>query len=173
MARTKKFFVAIAALLVMTWFYFTPHLAVRSMRIAAEEKNSEKLSDFVNFPALRENIRGVFSAKLATANAKEKSENAVGALGAAFASALMGPMIDAIVTPENVAMMMRGDKPSLERKPAGAETAKSEVEVSMAYEAFDRFLVTAKKKQSADEPLGLVFRRDGLFSWKLSAVRLP
>jgi hypothetical protein len=43
----------------------------------------------------------------------------------------------------------------------------------MSYESFDRFVVTVKKKGSTEEPLGLVFNRDGIFSWKLSALRLP
>jgi Protein of unknown function (DUF2939). len=45
--------------------------------------------------------------------------------------------------------------------------------VSMGYEGLGRFVVRVADKKPGAEPLRLEFRREGLLSWKLCAVRLP
>lgn len=155
-----------------TWFYFTPHLAVSGMKSAAEAKDAAKLSGYVNFPALKESLKASFNAQLASEVEKEK-DNPFAALGGALAAAFINPMIDALVTPESLAMMMKGNKPQPAENTEKTNPSDSDVDISMFYESFDRFVVTVKKKGTAEKPLGLVFNRDGLFSWKLSALRLP
>jgi hypothetical protein len=68
---------------------------------------------------------------------------------------------------------MKGDKPQPAKKTGQTKSSDSDPDTSMSYESFDRFVVTVKKKGTTEEPLGLVFNRDGMFSWKLSALRLP
>jgi len=59
MSNKAKISIIIAFVAFSTWFYFTPHLAVSGMRSAAEANDAEKLSDYVNFPALKENLRAM------------------------------------------------------------------------------------------------------------------
>jgi hypothetical protein len=173
MSKTITLSLAIVFVAFCTWFYFTPHLAAHGMKTSAEAKDAAKLSSYVNYPALKENLKASFGAKLTSGVAKESK--LLGVLGAALADVVVNPTIDALVTPESLAMILRGDKPqpannstknTTQSKPSGTET-------SMAYESFDRFVVTIKKKGASGEPFGLVFNREGLFSWKLSALRLP
>ena len=173
MNAKTKLSVAILFVVFTTWFYFTPYLAVSGMKSAAEAKDAAKLSGYVNFPAVKESLKASFNAKLASQVAKEKDGNPFGALGAALAAAFINPMIDALVTPESLAMMMKGDKSQPAKTAAQSKPAESDADTSMAYESFDRFVVTVKKRGSTDEPLGLVFNREGTFSWKLSSLRLP
>ncbi len=173
MTAKTKLFIAIAFIAFGTWFYFTPHLAVSGMKSAAEAKDAAKLSGYVNFPALKESLKASFNAKLASEVTKEKDANPFAALGAVLAAALINPMIDALVTPESLAMMMKGDKPQPAKNATQSKSSASDADISMSYESFDRFVVTVKKKGGAEEPMGLVFNRDGMFSWKLSALRLP
>lgn len=159
-----------------TWLYFTPYLAVSGMKAGAETKDAVKLSSYVNFPALKESLKVSFHAKLASGAAKKPEGNPgnpFGAVGAALAVAFVNPMIDALVTPESLAMIMKGDKPQPIQNAAQSKPSESGTETSMSYESFDRFVVNIKKKGETGEPYGLVFNRDGLFSWKLSALRLP
>lgn len=156
-----------------TWLYFTPYLAVSGMKAGAEAKDAVKLSSYVNFPALKESLKASFRAKLASGAAKKPEGNPFGAVGAALAAAFVNPMIDALVTPESLAMIMKGDKPQPIQNAAQSKPSESGSETSMSYESFDRFVVNVKKKGETGEPYGLVFNRDGLFSWKLSALRLP
>lgn len=165
---------AALSLLAAVWFFYTPHLAVRSMRAAAQERDAAKLSSRVNFPALKESLKASFNAKIAAETAKEKESNPFAALGAAMAAAFISPLIDALVTPESLAMIMQGDKPQLGMGKKDAPKAAPDTETSMSYESLNSFVVTIKKKNDTQEPVGLVFNRDGLFSsWKLSAIRLP
>lgn len=167
-----KLSIASAFVIFSTWFYFAPYLAVSGMKSAAEAKDAVKLSDYVNFPALKESLKASFNAKLTSDVVKEKDGNPFAALGATLAAAFINQMIDAFVTPESLAMMMRGDKPQSAKNIEKTKFLDSNVDTSMTYESFDRFVVTVKKKGTTEEPLGLVFNRDGMFSWKLSAVRL-
>jgi hypothetical protein len=50
---------------------------------------------------------------------------------------------------------------------------KSDIDTSVHYESFDRFVVAVKKAGSSDDPFLLVFHRDGLLGWKLSELRFP
>ena len=157
------------------WFYYTPYLAVKTMREAAEKKDSVTLSRYINFPAVRESLKANFNAAMLSEMKKDRGKNPYAAAGAVFAMALIGPMVDAMVTPEALAVMMKGEKPSLENKSATTSLTASEPEVDtrMGYESFDQFLVSAKKKGASDEPITMVFQREGLMSWKLTAIRLP
>lgn len=166
-------------------FFFTPHWAVRNMRQAAVEKDAVALSDYVDYPALRESLKANFNAMMVREVAQNKSDNPFEAFGAALAAALVNPMIDALVTPESLAMLMAGERPPLEKpgamasgKPSVPEpdrhpVNKSEPDMSMGYENFNRFVVKVKEKDSSERPVEFVLKREGLISWKLSALRLP
>lgn len=173
MSTKIKLSLAIVFVAFSTWFYFTPHLAVSGMKSAAEAKDAAKLAGYVNFPSLKESLKASFNAKLASEVAKEKDDNPFAVFGAAMAAAFINPLIDALVTPESLAMMMKGEKPQPTEKAEQTKPTDSDVDTSMSYESFDRFVVTVKKKGTTEEPIGLVFNRDGMFSWKLSALRLP
>lgn len=166
----------VIAAVVGVWFYFTPYIAANNMKKAAEANDSATLSSYINFPSLKESLKANFNAMLATEVVKSKDSNPFEALGAALAAAFINPMIDALVTPESLAMMMQGNKPDLEKgaartekKPSGA----SDTEMTMGYESFDRFAVSVKKKGDADDPVTFVFHREGLLTWKLASLRLP
>lgn len=168
---------AAAALLVLAavaWFFFTPHLAMRGMRAAVEERDSARLSGYVNFPAVKENLKASFNAKIAAETAREK-DNPFAGLGAALAAAFISPLIDALVTPESLAMIMKGDKPEMDKGKGAPRKSPSDVETSMAYEGVNSFVVTIRKKNDPNgETVGLVLNREGLLSsWKLTAIRLP
>lgn len=155
-----------------TWFYFTPHLSVSGMKSAAEAKNSAKLSGYVNFPSLRESLKASFSAKFAPDLEKMKNDKPFAGFGAAMANALINPLIDALVTPENLGMMVNGYKPHSVKESEKTKPTDTDADISMAYESLDRFVVTVRKTGAPKDVFGLVFHRDGLFSWKLSALRM-
>jgi len=88
--------------------------------------------------------------------------------------AFISPVIDALVTPESLAMIMKGDKPQFGMSKKESPKPAPDTETSMSYESLNSFAVTIKKKNDTQEPVVLVFNRDGIFaSWKLSAIRLP
>jgi len=162
------------------WFYFTPYIAAYGMKSAAEAKDAARLSGYVNFPALRSSLKATFHAKLVSNARKTRNKGFFATLGSAITvkfinpvieTFYINPMIDSYVTPQNLARMMKGENP--QAKKGAAKSKPAEPDYSMAYESFDRFVVNVKKKGSTQKPVGLVFSREGLFSWKLSALRLP
>ena len=94
-----------------------------------------------------------------------------------MANAFINPMIDSLVSPEGLAAMMNGHKPSLatqkEKSPdAHAGASDDEPIVKMGYENFNRFTVTTSDKNHPTKEVTMVYLRDVL-SWKLSAIRFP
>jgi len=158
-------------------FYFTPHIAVYNMKKAADNKDVETLSDYVDYPAFRESLKANFNAMMASEVAKSKNNNLFEALGAALAAAIINPMIDSLVTPESLAMLMKGEKPQMENTRSSLRTESSHSEadtkMSMEYDGINRFVVKVKGKDSSEDPVKLIFKRKGIISWKLSALRLP
>ena len=158
-------------------FYFTPHIAVDNMKKAADNKDVETLSDYVDYPAFRESLKANFNAMMASEVAKSKNNNLFEALGAALAAAIINPMIDSFVTPESLAMLMKGEKLQMENTRSGSRTESSRSEadakMSMEYDGINRFVVKVKGKDSSEDPVKLIFKRKGIISWKLSALRLP
>jgi hypothetical protein len=168
-------FAAIAVIGTAIWFYFTPHLVAQEMASAAEERNATKLSLHINFPSLRESVKAGVNAKLASELLSAGDpDNPFAALGLAIGTALVNPIVDAIVTPEGVASIMRGERPTDQKGGKGKPTSnESDIDTSVHYESFDRFVVAVKKAGSSDDPFLLVFHRDGLLGWKLSELRFP
>lgn len=174
---SNKVKVSLAAIFLIfgAWFFLTPYLTVIAMRSAAEARDSAKLSGYVNFPVLKENLKTTLNVKFTPAVIRE-SDNPLAAMGASIAAALISPMADALVTPESLALIMKGNRPQPGQigapSPSSDSNVGSDIETSMAYESFNRFVFTVKKKGEAAEPVGFVFHREDLFSWKLSAIRL-
>ena len=166
---------AIAAIASATWFYFTPHLVAQEMASAAAERNAAKLSRHINFPSLRDSVKAGISAKMASELVLNGNpDNPFAALGLALGTALVNPVVDAVVTPEGVAAIMRGERPMDQKGANGKSTGnKSDIDTSIHYESFDRFVVAVKKAGLSDDPFLLVFHRDGIFGWKLSELRFP
>ena len=169
--------------LLAVWLFFTPYLAFRGMRAAAEARDAEALSAYIDYPVLKENLKASFNARLLGQAREASQDNPFAGLGAALASLVVGPMVDAFVTPQALAEMMKGEKPRLIRRAEPADTPASgstdgkparRARTSMGYEDVNRFVITVSPADRPDaEPLRLVLQRQGLASWKLSAVRLP
>jgi hypothetical protein len=163
-----KISILLAITLFGTWLFFTPYLAVNSMRSAAEAGDASKLASYVDFPALKENLKTSISAKISEAAKDQQSF-----FGAAIAMAIVNPLIDSLVTPSSLTMMMKGEKPSFDGKSSKSSKSQSDADILMSYDGINRFIVTIKKKNEKEKPLRLIYNRDGIFSWKLTAIDIP
>ena len=178
----KKYFVpaGAAVLLAISAYSLSPFWAVHKLRKAAEAKDAVYITDSVDFPSFRESLKGALSAQMAKKAAASQEEGGFGAMGAAFGAMMVGPLVDALVTPEAVIGLMQGkDLGAVSGEAAAggapeASTSQEEqldnVSTSMRYEGLNRFVVAVEDKDK--KAASLVFQRHGLFSWKLSGVRL-
>lgn len=182
---TLIFWIVVAILAVAGAYYASPYWTVRQLREAAEARDADRMSDFVDFPSLRESIKAELQASVVMPmlNDPKMKDNPFAGLGAMLAGAMLGPMIDSMISPAGLAAMLKQGPPSkpsevMSKPPAvdGAAPARGAVDeaVRSTYSGLNRFVVAyARPDEPIDRAPALIFRRDGLFSWKLSKVRLP
>ena len=169
MAGGKWKIAAVAAALIVIasgtlWYFESPAWALKGMKDAAQSHDADELNAYIDYPALRESLKAELMARMMAEAQKNKS--GFGALGMAFGSAMMGPMIDGLVSPEGMraALLANGQ----ENTGPAAPALHVPEEPVIVRRSFSEFLVTAKDQPNS----GLVFRRHGL-SWMLSGVELP
>jgi len=169
----KKLLLIVLAVMVVfalvvggsAYVYFTPHLAFREIERAARRGDTVGLSQRVDFPALRESVKGQLKTRISQAAAQ--SADPLATLGSALAGAISDPAVDALVTPENVARMLRGEKVNGVQGPTLSLESSS---IELHYAGRDRFEATTAP---APDGFTLVLARDGWFDWKLVDVVLP
>lgn len=194
-------------------FYFTPYWSVYAMKKAAERGDAETLSEYVDYPALRESIKSnlgtllseTFGADKLAANPKVKEgkegeeaqapkgkgdsgpagkgQDLLGAMGGTFFTAMLNPLVDSFVTPENLAKFLQGRKPQVKKERAGPPGKQTDpppaegtavpdmkTEISMGYKGFSRFVVNVKGDAATKDGIDLLFKRDNLLFWRLSGI---
>ncbi len=173
MSRTVKIVIGTVIVLLLGWYVASPYIALHQMRAAAENRDAEALSEHIDFPALKEDLKASFSAKMMAEAAKAPSDEPFAAAGSALAMAMIGPMIDAMVTPQAVAMMMKGEKPSPANMAEQSSEPQREPNVSASYKGLNTFAVTVSEPEDQTSSFKLIFKRHGFFNWKLTSAELP
>lgn len=148
----------ILALIAAVWLAFSPYLALNGIRNAVEARDAEALNAYVDYDAVRADLKEQVSVRIA----KEMASGKGNAAGAAMAAAFINPMIDAMVQPAMMTAMLAGDqaKPGPKAKITG-----DEVEVDRS--SLTRFVVWDKNRKG-----GVVFEMRGL-GWKMVGLQLP
>ena len=148
------------------WYFASPIWALKQMRNAANANDSEALSRYVDFPALREDLKSELSAAMIAKAKTDKS--GMGALGMAFGMALADKMIDGLVSPAGVRVMFAANDANGTAKAPSAIRAGGD-DIQIERKGMSEFRVF----QQGDSNKGaMVFHRDG-FSWKLVVIDLP
>jgi hypothetical protein len=154
----------LALLLVGGWYYGTPYWTLHQMREAVRDHDGAALAEHIDTPALRENLSRQMRAKLSIETHKEEG---LGALGAILAGAMIGPLIDRMVSPDGLQALLDG-------VPAGGGPAKPTALTSKKPE-IDHDGVSGFRVHDPRHAAGegdLIFKREGI-AWKLVAIDLP
>ena len=191
--RTATVAGVLALAAVAGYWYWSPLLVIRNMQAAAQAKDADTFNDYVDYPKLRESVKGQFTALVTDSLAKSKaSENPFAALGTMMALAMVGNVVDAMVRPEAVMHAMQDGKlaqpgkqsseaPPMStgtaRQTGGASESSGKAEWSYERKGANKLIAYATDPQRPDAPandrLGIVFQRTGFADWKLTEVRLP
>lgn len=200
-SKTIKVLVVAAAMAIAAYWYWSPFLAVRQMRAAAHSRDADAFDAHVDYLKLRESIKNQYSGGLADkfGNAAASGDD-FAKLGAVFGDiigkAVVSPMVDALVRPENLMRAMqvgRLSEPVTDEhssdtaaqsavnpgKPKSVESEDKDDKVKWTYErqGVDKVTAYATDRTRPDEQnqkkLGLVLQRSGFATWKLTEVRLP
>jgi hypothetical protein len=153
------------------WLYFTPYMAVNKLQAAAERGDAEALNEMVDFPALRTSVKT--NLQTAVSRGIQKDGGTFAAIGGALTGMIVEPVVNAAVTPQGIGLLMQGKSPGGEDD-SGDDDAnrRDDVKIQRRWEAADKFVVQYRDRESGDDRLALVMRRDGL-RWKLAGVRFP
>lgn len=178
----KKLLIGLIVLAFLTagiWYFASPGYAVMQLRQAAVEGDADALRERVDFNSIRESLKS-------DARASVEAEVASGRggmpakFGASLALGLIGPMIDRLVTPENIATLvsegqaMDGDltgiaPPRQQPMPRLDEEPAEPADWTIERDGFSRFRAVATNEANA--PV-FIFERDGL-GWDLTRIALP
>lgn len=169
MAGGKWRIAAVAAALIVIpssslWYFESPAWTLKGMKDAAQSQDADALNAYIDYPALRDSLKAELMARMMAKAQKDKS--GFGALGMAVGSAMMGPMIDELVSPAGMRVALLANRP--ENTAPAASALHVPERPLIVRRNFSEFLVTTKDQPDS----GLVFKRHG-FSWMLSGVELP
>lgn len=191
--KTIKIAVIAAAVAVAGYWYWSPFLAIRQMQSAAQAKDADAFNERVDYPKLRESLKGQLSAVMGEQMAKtQDAGNPFAALGSMLGLAMVDRFVDAMVRPETVMRAMQdgqmspaaaqpSDAPvpptSNQDSQAPAEARENKPQWTYDRKGVDKLIAYATNPQKPgaqnSEKLGVVFERSGFANWKLTEVRLP
>jgi hypothetical protein len=173
MNRSKPVLVAasiVAALSAAS--YASPYWELYRLRSAVQQRDAAAVAAHVDFPALRASVKAGFTGMFGKLMARpEMAGNPAMGYLQSMAGALVERLVDQAVSPAGViAMFEQGraapDKPEAAR---AATPSEGKLDYSLAYRGWGAFAVSVKGQDEGS----FIFRRDGLWSWKLAAVEFP
>lgn len=172
--------IAVLAIGIAGYWHYSPYLAIHGMRSAAQAGDATSFNEYVDYPALRENIKAQFTLAMGESIEESKDQPGLAAMGAALAMAMITPMVDAMVRPEVVIQAMARSNMELQPLPGAGfggsrpEEAGYEQKWETRREGLNRFVVYPDiEGEPDDERVSAVFMRSGFATWKLSELRIP
>lgn len=167
-----KWIAAVAVLAVLLcgigWHVESPIYTLGEMRDAAKSNNLQKLSSYIDYPALRESLKAQIMARVQSDVAK-KDQSGIGSFEVAMAAAVIGRLTDAVVSPVGVrAMLLSNQREELATSDAAHSPVQLDSDVVIERHGLSQFEVRSRSSNGG----ALVFKRHGL-GWKLSGLELP
>ena len=171
----KKLLPWLAGLLVIfaIYLYASPYIALYNIKNAAEQKDADKLSGYIDFPSVKQSIKDQVKAAMAEELAASDEQDGFEALGTMLAAAMIDPLVDGLVTPDGVALMLQGQKLDFDSSNDSSEDKakinNEDIDYKAGYLSFNRFKVQIIDADDSDESLDVIMHRDGL-SWKVTRI---
>lgn len=175
--KTKSYAVAgvVFAAALATSMYFSAHFAAYQMKSAVKAKDVASFSEYVDYPALRESLKGEYLRKI---EAGSEDMGTFAGFGQMLAANLIEQVVGAMVSPSSVMAMMASSKPAplpFDPSIVAGPTSKSERDSVDALELsyLDWSRVQLQNSYRGPENGAFILRREGVWGWKLVAVILP
>lgn len=169
--------VGIAVIVVMLiWLVVSPYFVLWQISNAAKSGDADSMSVLVDFPAVRESIKGSLIAAVTKNAAMASNSSSVGAgLGLMFAGPMINSTVDSMVTPQGISSAIKTGKMPDPTRPSGSQEAAtssggSAVHYGTHYVSFDRFAVN--HESSGQPAIEIRLCRVNVFGWKLCSVSI-
>ena len=192
-ARLAAVVLAMAGAVAAYW-YFSPYLVIRTLQVAAQERDFETLNRHVDYPRLREHLK--VQLQEATAQRTRRwGDHPLAGLAGSMASAAVGAMVELFVRPVTLMYVLRTGElavqpssapapasPASAPAPASAASAPAESATPPPSEGGARWrvdrdglhrLVVYPRTQSGRDGAGVVLEREGFARWRVTGLLLP
>ena len=168
----------VVAVLVAGGIAAGPFLAIKGIRSAVQEQDAAKLSEYVDFPAIRSGLKQQLDDYVVRRAGADMQSSLLGSIALRLASGATDGIVDVMATPAGLAAVMEGrnfwhrlngDRVSTDSY-ATAPPRDPLEGAKYRFESPSRFTATLANADGA--PVVFVLTRSG-FSWKVTDVRLP
>lgn len=147
--------------------FFSPHWHVHQMVTAAEGRDAEKFSRYVDYPALRDSLKAQFAQSVDQQMGGDDS--LFGAIGKMIGRAIAEPVIEATVSPAGAMAMVVETPPSdLSASATSVPPAQAKADYAVSYRGWDS--VDASTTRANGDTFTMRLRRAGLWSWQWVGV---
>lgn len=162
-----------AALMIGGGAYFgSPYIAARDLKTSAISGDTDKLDAAVDFPSVRDSLKSQISSEMTKKMASDPSmkDNPFAGLGMLMVPAIVDKAVDAYVTPDGIAAMVRGEQPGASK--SADHTDNPDIHYAYDWVNMDRFRVKMTNAKTHENGPALVFERRGIVTWKLVKIDL-
>lgn len=165
----KKLIWLIGVLLVAVISYTLafPYITITHIKTAVEEKDSEEMSENIDFTVLRQNVKEQLIEQVTNFKMSEMKDNPMGALAIAAVSIFVDGKADSYVSPFGLATLMEGKIPGEGKE---SETTEPFKNARYTYDSNSKFSAWVPTEKG--EEIRFVLHRNGL-DWKLDNIVLP
>lgn len=175
------------AVLFVAYFFVSPFIAFYSLRNGIKNSDVKKISRYVDFPALRQNLKEQLNAFQAGKSASP--DHPLASIVTSLSPAVTDTLIDSFVTPKELGRFLKGkshmkkvfsndkDKTEKQEKENSTNSGKSKKKdifsnAQFTFSSMRRFVVKIPSRDPDKIEFEFVFIRTGL-NWKLTEAILP
>ncbi|HEX4273466.1 MAG TPA: DUF2939 domain-containing protein [Rhizomicrobium sp.] len=158
----------ILAFLLVVWYFAAPFLLLRSLSFAVKNGDRDTIAADVDFPAVRDGLKQQLGSYVQ--GHAPKKHNPFSNLLLQLAPSISNQVIDAVVTPDGVATILRQHVP---QTASGSASRPSLWHGDFAWIGSDHLRATYANARHPDQPVSLDLERRGLFGWQVTGLTLP
>ena len=164
------------------YIYTIPFQKINKIKNILQSKNTEALSEHIDFPLLRENVKSQLKTSLIKEmnNDEEMTNNPFSGLTLGLGTIVIDKMVDSFITPSGIHSVIMGHDPrnsfkensDVNHSEIDKPSTRSEPEIHMSYQSLKQFNITINNEDDSKSNVQLVLRRTGLI-WKLTNIIFP
>lgn len=150
------------------YIYALPFIKVKQIKDTLKSKDTTLLSEYIDFPLLRENIKSQLKASFIKEiqDDEETQNNPFSALGMGLGFIMVDKAIDTFLTSSGIQAIIKESEQSLD---IDASLKKYNYKVNMDYKSSRQFHIFVENNDSKNENIQFILKRKGL-NWQLTSV---
>lgn len=166
---------------VVGWFFASPYWTLYQLKSAAQAQDIDTMVTYVDFDSVRSDLKEQLKTEL-TKEFDPAGQTGFEALGVAIAMAAVDGLVEKMITPSTIKTVLEGknlaDNLTTSQTASNAQDAQNTPTYTQPnwqfdtnYQNINQFAVNVKNPEQKDAQV--ILTRDGLFSWKVSKIKLP